>query len=321
MRYTVGTRVIASVIHHNGRHVWRPYIHGLILIVAILSMSVHVAAQSSDLAALEERLLSTPILSNMDTERLAQIFALGQALGNRADVFTTIGDSNTTNGDFLQPIGIDGGDLCAWGDYAALRETVAYFSTPPTDTAANSFSHAGASIAAFRGFTTAAVLDPFWATDPVCARGESPLACEYRVARPSVAVMMLGGRDVLGLTADDYRQAVTEIVQTSIAQGVIPVLTTFVVLEDRVDVYPLSLEMNMALLDIAEEAQIPLINLWAAAAALPDHGIGPDRSHLKARVGDFCDFDGAETELGGTLRNLLTLQALDALRVNVLTTS
>jgi hypothetical protein len=76
--------------------------------------------------------------------------------------------------------------------------------------------------------------------------------------------------------------------------------------------------MNMALLDIAEAEQVPLINLWAAAFALPDHGIGPDRSHLKARVGDYCNFAGAEQELGGTLRTLLTLQALDALRVNVL---
>jgi hypothetical protein len=108
-------------------------------------------------------------------------------------------------------------------------------------------------------------------------------------------------------------------VQESITRGVIPVLTTFVVLEERADVYPLSLEMNAALLDIADESQIPLINLWAAARALPDHGIGPDRTHLKARVGDFCNFTGAQAELGGTLRNLLTLQALDALRIHVLT--
>jgi len=58
--------------------------------------------------------------------------------------------------------------------------------------------------------------------------------------------------------------------------------------------------------------------LWAAAEVLPDHGIGPDRNHLKARVGAYCDFSGAERELGGTLRNLLTLQMLDALRREVL---
>lgn len=291
-------------------------ISGYIACVMLLLVAGFNVSAQADVAAMETRLMSVPVLYNMDSERLADIFALGQSLGSRADVFTTIGDSNTTNGDFLQPIGLDGGEQCQWGEYEPLRATVDFFSVSPDGEDANSFTHE--SIAAFRGFTTTAVLDPFWATDARCEGGESPLLCEYRVARPSVAVIMLGGRDVLALTADAYRQSMTEIVEISILRGVIPLLTTFVVLEERADVYPLSLEMNMALLDIAQSAQIPLINLWAAARDLPDHGIGPDRSHLKARVGDFCNFDGAEAELGGTLRNLLTLQALDALRDGVL---
>lgn len=286
--------------------------------LCLLALSVTLVSAQDDISAMEERLLATPILVNLDSTRLAEIFAVGQGLGNRTDVFTTIGDSNTTNGDFLQALGLENGDLCAWGDYENLRASVDFFSASPDGVSANSFTHAGSSIAAFRGFTSAAVLDPFWATNPVCEGGESPLTCEYRVSRPSVAVLMLGGRDVLAFTAADYRASVEQIVQQSIEGGVIPVLTTFVVLPERTDVYPLSLEMNMALLDIAEAEQIPLINLWTAAYALPDHGIGPDRSHLKARVGDYCNFAGAEQELGGTLRTLLTLQALDALRVNVL---
>jgi hypothetical protein len=103
-----------------------------------------------------------------------------------------------------------------------------------------------------------------------------------------------------------------ELVTTSIEQGVIPVLSTIVFLPER-DVYPLSLQFNMTIMDIAEEYQIPLINLWAAVQSLPDVGIGPDRSHLRAQVGRFCTFDGTEQELGGTLRNLLNLQALDQL--------
>ena len=102
-------------------------------------------------------------------------------------------------------------------------------------------------------------------------------------------------------------------------RGVIPVLTTFVVIPERGDVYERSLEFNMALLDIAAETEMPLINLWAAAQTLPDHGIGPDHTHLKAVVGSFCSFDGAQAQYGGTLRNLLTLQALDMLRRDVLT--
>jgi len=289
----------------------------LAVLLGLIFAGMSVNAQT-DVIALEDRLLSVPTLYNFESERLAEIFALGQRLGSRANVFTTVGDSNTTNGDFLYPIGLNDGDQCVWGAFEHLRETVAFFDQSPDGDAANSFTHATTSIAAFRGFTSVAVLDPLWATDPVCAGGESPLLCEIRVVRPSVAVIMLGGRDVLALTAEDYRQAMIEVVETLMAQGVIPILTTFVVLEERQDVYPLSLEMNAALIDIADAAEIPLINLWAAASELPDHGIGPDRSHLRARIGAFCDFTGAQYEVGGTLRNLLTLQALDLLRLNFL---
>ncbi len=257
------------------------------------------------------RLRLTPILMNSDTAAVSAIWASGAALGRRADVFTTVGDSNTTNGDFMQVFGLSR-DLCAWGDYAYLRETVAHFSAPLATGARTSFTHQSA--AARMGFNTASVLDPFWAPSGQCASGESPLMCEYRRSGASISVIMLGGRDVLALDAEAYRANMTQIVGQSIAAGVIPVLTTFIVLPERGDLYEKSIAFNLALLDIAEAAGVPLINLWTAAESLPDHGIGPDRSHLKARVGAYCAFDGAERQLGGTLRNLLTLQMLDRLR-------
>lgn len=263
-----------------------------------------------DVPAMERRLRETPILSNFASERIRAIYQQGLALGNRADVFTTIGDSNTTNGDFLQPIGMDADRYCDWGGYEYLRRTVDYFML-----SLNAFTHN--SEAARKGFNSAAVLDPFWSTG-ICAPGEAPLTCEYRAVQPSVAVIMLGGIDINDMTTADYSLNMRAIVQMSIQRGVIPVLTTFVVLPERDAVYPRSLEFNLALLDIAAEEQTPLINLWAAAQALPDSGIGPDRTHLKAQVGSFCSFDGAQDRLGGTLRNLLTLQALDLLRTNVL---
>ncbi len=230
-------------------------------------------------------------------------------------MFTTIGDSNTTNGDFLQPFGMGADSYCTWGDYDDLRATVAYFSTAPSDEAANSFVHH--SETAQKGFSSASVLDPFWAGGS-CRGGESPLACEYRTIHPGVAIIMLGGIDVNDLTTADYAANMQTIVQTSIRQGVIPVLTTFVVAPDRGSIYERSLEFNLALLDIADTEGTPLINLWAAAQSLPDDGIGPDHTHLKAQIGSYCAFDGAQDRLGGTLRNLLTLQALDVLRAEVL---
>jgi hypothetical protein len=269
-----------------------------------------------DLVGMERRLRETPIFLNLASERVRQIFEYGRSIGNRPNVFTTIGDSNTTNGDFLQPIGVDADAYCTWGEYASLRETVNYFSVAPSEESSNSFTHH--SITAQEGFNSASVLDPFWASSAVCTPGESPLICEYRRVRPSVAVLMIGGIDVVDLTTSEYSANLRSIVANSIQQGVIPVLTTFVVLPERGDVYERSLEFNMTLLDLAADEQIPLINLWVVAQTLPDFGIGPDHTHLKAEVGSFCAFDGAQGRLGGTLRNLLTLQALDTLRVNVL---
>ncbi len=273
------------------------------------------AVTLGDIPAMERRLRETPILYNLTSERTRWLFGRGQDFGLRADVFTTIGDSNTTNGDFLQPFGMGADTYCTWGDYDYLHATVAYFSTAPTDEESNSFVHHSAT--AQKGFSSASVLDPFWAGG-VCRGGESPLLCEYRTIQPSVAIIMLGGIDVSDLTSADYRANMQTVVTTSIQKGVIPVLTTFVVAPDRGEVYERSLEFNLALLDIANAEGTPLINLWAAAQSLPDDGIGPDHTHLKAQVGSYCDFDGAQTRLGGTLRNLLTLQALDTLRAEVL---
>lgn len=266
---------------------------------------------------MEQRLRDTPIFLNMDTAEVREIFEEGQVLGNRADVFTTVGDSNTTNGDFLRPIGLTP-NSCDLDEYEALQETIDFFSTPPTRDNANSFTRD--SIAADRGFSTYSALDPFWADTAVCEPNESPITCEYRVVQPSISLIMLGQIDInyAGTDVTSYRENMETLITTSIGQGVIPVLSTIVFLPER-DVYPLSLEFNMVILDLADEYQVPLINLWRAVQPLPNVGIGPDRSHLRAEVGRFCAFDGAENELGGTLRNLLNLQALDMLRVETLT--
>ena len=264
---------------------------------------------------MELRLRTLPLLSNINTQAVRDAFARGQAMGNRANVFTVIGDSNSTNGDFLAPMGAEFANTCSYGNYAYLQDTVNWFaSTDVTFEGGNSFTHD--SVTADRGFNTAAAFDPIWASSPVCLPNETPLMCEYRSARPSAVVIMLGGIDINEMTTPSYANAMQRIVESSLAQGVIPILTTFVVLPNR-DVYARSLEFNVMLVDIANAYQVPLINLWAAAQILPTYGIGPDRTHLRAEVGEYCNFTGAEYQYGGTLRNLLTLQALDALRREV----
>lgn len=295
---------------------------GPVLLVLVLISSVGGFAQddagSSGMTVreMEAALAAVPVFSRFDSPALGEIFQAGQALGNRAKVFTTVGDSNTSNGDFLRPLGHQR-DLCRYGPYADLRETVAFFSESPREGYRNAFLND--SVAAEIGFGTPMVLDPFWADQSLCQRNESPLLCEYRLVKPSVAVIMLGQVDnnQAQLSVEDYAINMETIIQTTIGQGVIPVITTIVFQPDRAE-YARSLEYNLALVTLSEQYDVPLLNLWAAVQSLPNAGIGPDRSHLSARVGDFCAFDGAEQALGGTLRNLLTLQALDQLRQDVL---
>lgn len=269
-----------------------------------------------DLDALQDRLRETPIISNTSTDAVREIFQHGQTLGLRPDVFTKIGDSDTTSGDFLQPFGIQNARTCTLGDYDHLSESIAYFSaTRPRPNIRNSFVNPSA--AAANGLSSSGAFDSFWARDEDCRGGESPLACEYRLVRPAAAVIMLGRMDVIYFDEAIYREGMTDLIEFSMESGVIPILTTFIVLPDNDD-WADSIVFNNTLVDLAEEYEIPLINLWAAAEDLPQHGIGPDYTHLSHAVGSFCDFTGAQERYGGTLRNFLTLQTLDELRQSTL---
>lgn len=267
------------------------------------------------------RLQSIPVLYNMFTPQVEAIFARGQSMRNRADVFIKVGDSNTKSGAFLRPLGMEERGYCNLGTYTDLQATIDFFSVSPREPYANSFD--SLSMTAQDGIGTPGLLDPFWATDPTCNADESLMECEYRLTKPSVAIIMIGMLDMKIDELDNYRANLETIITLSEQRGVIPVLTTYSVLPDAVNpaapMWDAHLEMNRIMVEAAEKHGIPLINLWSALQSLPDYGIGPDRSHLKYQVGSFCTFTGAEKEIGGTLRNLVTLQALDDLRRNVLT--
>lgn len=272
-----------------------------------------------DLLAALDQLAETPILHNFDSPRLADIIAEGDERGNRRGLFIKIGDSNSTTGDYLRPMGMRHGG-CQYGAFDYLRETVAFFSAEsPYPEFRNSFD--STNITAQNGLNTFGLFDPFWADGAACRGGESPLECEYRLLRPSVALTMIGLMDLEQIPVETYRRNLDRAVAWLVDHGVIPVLMTFPVLPDYPEagarsLWPKSIALNAAILDIAEEHQVPLINLWAAFQPLPDYGIGPDRTHIRHQVGAFCDFTGAEARVGGTLRNLLILQALDRLRVD-----
>lgn len=237
------------------------------------------------------------------TAHARQIFVAGQALGNHADVFSKVGDSNTDNPAFLTPFDQGTYNL---GGYSDLALTINYFK--------GSFSRISA--AAIGGFSTSKVMDP--ANDrPGCASGETPLACEYRINRPSVALILLGTGDQHSWQGFEARYRT--IIEYTIAQGIVPVLMTKADdLESKENTAPVGFTNN-TIRRLAQEYDIPLLDLRKAVEPLPNLGCGPDGFHYNSPPdGQTTTFDTAHLQYGFNVRNLTALQALDALRRYVL---
>ncbi len=216
----------------------------------------------------------------------------------RAGVFSKVGDSITANNNFLVPFGTAGAyDL---GKYAYLQGVIDFYSRETARTA-NSF--ANDSLAARTSWRAAHVLDPSRSRPP-CQAGESPLACELRIVRPAAAVILLGTNDAMQ-PAEDFRNAMRVLAVYCLNRGVLPILTTIPEQPGR-DVAP----YNAVLADLAARWELPLIDLHAALAPLPNRGLGPDNIHLSWV--EPAVFAPQYLRHGMTMRNLLTLQALDA---------
>lgn len=248
----------------------------------------------------------------------AAIFARGKALGNRANVFSVVGDSLSTDQPFLRNFASSGGYTL--GPHAQLQTAIDFFNAPPRDDVPNSFAHR--SLAATIAFNAAAALDPSWTvwTDKqgLCQPNETPLACEFRITRPSVALILLGPEDMQIYDSATFRMHLDRIVDIAIASGVIPVLSTFPTnpADPKFQNAP---EFNTAIRQIVAARDLPMIELREWALTLPAQGVKPDGFHL-SDDGPAYAFDGNPALMSGcAMRNLFTLQMLDTLRRDVLT--
>lgn len=238
------------------------------------------------------------------SQHARDIFLAGRNRGNRANVFSKVGDSITVSGQFLFPIGSGQYDLRGYG---RLAEVVAHFSAGYARTG-NSYYNT--SLAAKNGWSSWSVLAPSLADRAVCRTNESPLMCEYRITRPAVALIMLGTNDVLGTTADAYRANMRRVVADTIAMGIIPVVSTIPPFqrsgyEGRAD------ELNAILISVAQEYDVPVWHYWAALQPLPNHGLALDGVHPSWSPAP-ADFTADNLRYGYTVRNLTALEVLDA---------
>jgi uncharacterized protein YraI len=242
-------------------------------------------------------LTSYPVVA-VPTGRSRSIFLQGQSLGNNRNVMAKVGDCSSEHWYFLNPFAWGQYDL---GDHADLQPVIDHFGE----------SLAYNSQAAHNGYNANVVIAPEWGDPSACAAGESPLKCEYRIHKPSVAVIMFGTSDLLVMSAYEFDFYMRDIVEQSIEAGVIPVLSTF---PGNQGFPNHTILFNQIVVRIAMDYDIPLINLWLALERIPNQGLEADGFHLGEPIaGESGILVGDNLQRGYPTRNLVTLQSLDVI--------
>lgn len=241
-------------------------------------------------------------LSNVGPHLLS-VFQRGQALGSLSSRFSKIGDSETDNPAFLVDIDREVYDL---GErYAYLQPTINHF--------AGSFEHIGPG--AEVGMVAQTLLDPLWADPRVCSPGENRIACEYRVYRPSVALILVRTepRDEL-LPA--YEASLKQIVEISLDRGVIPVLSTVTYNPTNPG---FEQKENAVVRQVAAAYNVPLWDLYATTYLMPNHGINESTAHLLVPpLPAFFAEEWHINDFGAVRRNLEALEVLHAIYTQVM---
>lgn len=268
------------------------------------NVPVNSALADADPSTVNSRSLATlyavPIIPTI-SDVMVKIFEQGQQLGNASNAITKVGDSLSANAQYLIPISNEKMEL---GPYGYLTDTIRFYGS----------SLASESVAARIGMSTYGIVDPIWADKTKCQPAETPLDCEFRNRKPSVAFIMFGPNDVRSMTEDKYAGQMRQIIEDTLKHGVIPVVSTFSAHSDE-QFFWQSINFNLQLVSLADEYQIPLINLWSAARVLPEYGLDQDKVHLKVSGFDYLKYDtGHEAFYGVSLHNLLSICTLDDIR-------
>lgn len=196
-------------------------------------------------------------------ENVKAIFVKGQQLGNNAQRFSKIGDSIIEHPHYMVKFDTPDYNL---GQYAYLQDVLNYYRG----------SYGRDSLSVRRGLHSWSWNNPTWADKDQCLPEEGPVACEYRVFKPSVSFIVLGSNDV-GVP-EYFRKSMEELVQFTIDQGVIPIIVTKA---DRHEGDPEKNINNNILKETAAKFNVPLLDFDAVAGTMPNRGIDPaDGTHL-----------------------------------------
>ena len=258
-------------------------------------------------AAIVALLDSIPVIYNVGSNAAA-IYQRGVASGRNSNYFMKIGDSNSESLGYLGLFGVGSYNL---GAYRDLQTTVDFFKS-----SGNSWLEV--SQVAQSGNLTTTIIDPIFTDLDNCYQGEAPLTCEIRVQNPSIALIYLGAADNQLLDTGSYGAALRQIVNELVSQNVLPILTTMPTRPHPVRPQSYGLSFNAVIVQVAQEYNIPLLNMWKATQGMPDNGMQGDLLHFTITPNyRFVDLRGDENMVGYSAWNLGALQMMDAIRRTV----
>ena len=218
------------------------------------------------------------------------------------DVFLKAGASSTVSRNTLHCFADGPVDL---GDHAHLQDTLDFFLGGD---AAGSTPFDRDTTAARSGHSAIWVVDG----DP------SPLAQEIEAIDPRFALIHYGTNDMgLGSTylaaMWAFHEAMMTMVDELTEQGIVPILTGISHRGDRPSANLWAETYNAFIRGMAQDRQIPFIDLHLAMDDLDGWGLASDGLHLESYSGGPCVLTEAGLEHGYNRRNLIVLEALDRL--------
>jgi hypothetical protein len=234
---------------------------------------------TEDTRPLPEDWKEWPVMPEI-TNRVYEIYALGQELGNDPHRFSKIGDCHSVKEAFMGLFDKPGWYKLRDGR-EHLQESIDWFN--------GSFDRDGYSVKG--GYNAAAVLSPLWADPQTCLPGENPVECEVRVNKPAFAFISL---EVWwqGRTAEQYEIYMHTIIDYLLEHGVVPILAT------KADNVEGDYSLNLTTAKLAYDYNLPLWNFWKAAQELPNHGMDPTRDdgfHISYAAWTVRSFTALET--------------------------
>lgn len=255
--------------------------------------------------------LRSPV-SRAVVERMEAIRAAGPAQDDL--VFMKVGASGTVSPHLLTCFGGAAPYRIALEGREALEDTIAFFRMGD---AAGTTPFERQTEAAEVGRTAR------WAI----TGSPSPLERELEALRPRFAVINYGTNDMnqgstFGSALPGFYESMASLLDQVEGAGVIPILTGLNPREAEEEASRWVPVYNAVTWGLAEQRQVPWINLFQATVDLPERGLLSDGLHgnvyREGGVAQPCVFDAEGLRYNYNVRNLLTLEALDDARRTVL---